>query len=190
MDNTGGKPMNVISSLLNKFRVSYLVKKGLKIGHNVYIESTVSIDVGYCWLISIGDNCVLTNGVTVLAHDGSLYPFVQREKIGKVVIGKNSFIGANSVILPNVSIGENVIIGAGSVVAHDIPSNSVAVGVPAKVIKLTEAYLKENTAKLPLCTDCFLEDLSNEDKQAISLSLTRGKNSYMRRHRYKGTFNM
>lgn len=51
------------------------------------------------------------------------------------VIGNSVLIGANAVIIGNVRIGDNSIIGAGSVVTKDIPANSVAFGVPAKVIK-------------------------------------------------------
>jgi acetyltransferase-like isoleucine patch superfamily enzyme len=53
-----------------------------------------------------------------------------------VRIGKYTWIGGNSTILPGVTVGEGAIIGAGSVVTHDIPPYSVAVGVPAKVIKV------------------------------------------------------
>ncbi|NJN50340.1 MAG: hypothetical protein HC798_04355 [Polaribacter sp.] len=55
-------------------------------------------------------------------------------------IGNHVWIGANSTILPEVSIGDNVIIGANSLVNKDIPSNSVAVGNPCKVIKAKVAY--------------------------------------------------
>ncbi len=64
--------------------------------------------------------------------------------LGKVKIGNNVFIGAGSVVLPNVTIGNDVIIGAGSIVTKDIPSNSVAVGNPARVIKTFEEYFEEN----------------------------------------------
>ena len=52
-----------------------------------------------------------------------------------IKIGNNVWIGGNVVVLPGVTIGDNVVIGAGSVVNKDIPSNSVAVGNPCKVIK-------------------------------------------------------
>ena len=52
-----------------------------------------------------------------------------------MVIGNNVWIGSGANILPGVSIGDNSIIGAGSIVIKDIPANSVAVGIPAKVIK-------------------------------------------------------
>lgn len=53
----------------------------------------------------------------------------------EVKIGKNCWIGGQSIILPGVTIGNNVTIGAGSTVTRDIPDNSVAVGSPARVIK-------------------------------------------------------
>ncbi|MGA2121558.1 MAG: acyltransferase [Methanoregula sp.] len=54
----------------------------------------------------------------------------------EVIIGKNSWIGMNTIILKGVTIGDNCIIGAGSVVVHDIPGNSLAAGSPARVIKV------------------------------------------------------
>lgn len=53
----------------------------------------------------------------------------------EVKIGKRCWIGANTIILPGVIIGDNVVIGAGSVVTKDIPSNVIAVGSPARIIK-------------------------------------------------------
>ena len=52
-----------------------------------------------------------------------------------IEVGNNVWIGGNVVVLPGVKIGDNVVIGAGSIVTKDIPSNSVAVGNPCKVIK-------------------------------------------------------
>lgn len=53
----------------------------------------------------------------------------------KVIIGKNAWVGANSVILPGVTIGDNSVIGAGSTIIRDVPAYSVAAGNPAKIIK-------------------------------------------------------
>lgn len=57
------------------------------------------------------------------------------KKSYKPVLGDNVTLGANVVIIGDISIGDNVIIGAGSVVTKDIPSNSIVAGNPAKVIK-------------------------------------------------------
>lgn len=55
-----------------------------------------------------------------------------------VHIGSNCWIGSGAMIMPGVTIGDNVIIGAGSVVTRDIPSGTVAVGVPCRVIRKLE----------------------------------------------------
>lgn len=60
-----------------------------------------------------------------------------------IVIGNDVYIGNNAMIMPGVTIGDRVVIGAGAIVTKDIPSNSVAVGVPAKVIKTADEYLEK-----------------------------------------------
>ncbi len=52
-----------------------------------------------------------------------------------MTIGNNVYIGQNAMVLPGVQIGNNVIIGAGAIVTHNIPDNSIAVGVPVIVKK-------------------------------------------------------
>lgn len=56
----------------------------------------------------------------------------------KIHIKKNAWIGARVNILPGVTIGENAIVGTGSIVTKDIPDNAVAVGNPARVVKMIE----------------------------------------------------
>ena len=77
----------------------------------------------------IGNNCTLRNSVTI-GHkklpDGSYSKCPQ--------IGNNVDIGANACIIGEISIGDNVIIGAGAVVIKDVPSNSIAVGNPARIL--------------------------------------------------------
>ena len=60
-----------------------------------------------------------------------------------VEIGNNVFIGANTLILYDVSIGNNVIIGAGSIVTKDLPDNSVCVGSPCKKIGEFDEFVKK-----------------------------------------------
>ena len=96
------------------------------------------------WIISIGDNVHLTDGVRFVTHDGGTLilrdEFPDLELTKPITIGSNVYIGVDTILLPGVSIGDNVIIGAKSVVTKDIPSNSVAVGQPAKVIKTLDEY--------------------------------------------------
>lgn len=99
------------------------------------------------WLISLGRNVWLTAGVKFLTHDGGVAIYRKEipdlEITKPITVGDNVYIGTNTLILPGVNIGNNVIIGAGAVVSRDIPDNSVAVGVPAKVIKTADEYLEK-----------------------------------------------
>lgn len=63
-----------------------------------------------------------------------------KKRTGKIILGNNVFVGSNTTLLYDVKIGDNVIIGAGSLVNKNIPSNSVAAGVPCKVIGSFEDY--------------------------------------------------
>ena len=88
--------------------------------------------------VTIGDDCFIGPNVSIYTACHSTDPIERnsRQEWAKpVTIGNNVWIGGSVTILPGVSIGDNVTIGAGSVVTKDIPSNSVAVGNPCKVIK-------------------------------------------------------
>lgn len=119
--------------------ISELRLSGAVIGKNCHIYG--SIDSGHEFLVSIGDNVTLASGCRLLTHDGSTKKILGYSKVGRVDIGNDVFIGAASIVLPNVKIGNKVIVGAGSVVTKDIPDNSVAVGNPAKVIGTYDAYV-------------------------------------------------
>ena len=77
--------------------------------------------------VTIGDDCFIGPNVSIYNS--------RREWAMPVTIGHNVWIGGSVTILPGVTIGDNVTIGAGSVVTRDIPSNSIAVGNPCKVVK-------------------------------------------------------
>ena len=135
-------------TIIRRFQLQLLVKAGLTLGRNVYVEERVSFDSSHCWLISIDDDCTLSRNVVILAHDASTKKYINLTRIGRVQIGKKTFIGACSVILPGVKIGNNVIVGAGSVITHDIPDNCVVAGNPARIIKSTTGYIKEQKENL------------------------------------------
>lgn len=138
----------MIFNHLNKEINILLIKKKLMLEKNVFIGPNVVIDPEYPWLVSIGKNSYLTRGVVILAHDASTKLHTNYSKIGKVTIGESTFIGINSVILPNVNIGNNVIIGANSVVTKNIPDNCVAVGNPAKIINSTSLIIDKHKRKI------------------------------------------
>lgn len=83
---------------------------------------------------------------------------------GKVEIGDNVHIGTDSFVLPGVKIGNNVIIGVASVVTKDIPDNSVAVGVPAKVIETIDEYKEKHLLEFD-----YTKSMSKEEKKEYLL---------------------
>ena len=94
--------------------------------------------------VTIGDDCFIGPNVSIYTACHSTDPVERnsrREWAEPVSIGNNVWIGGSVTILPGVTIGDNVTIGAGSVVTKDIPSNSIAVGNPCKVIKKLESAL-------------------------------------------------
>lgn len=122
-----------------------LRKRGVTVGER--LNNYGVIDNGHGYLISIGDD-VTISAARILAHDASTKIWTGYSKIGCVKIGNRVFIGAGALILPNVTIGDDVVIGAGTVVNKDIPSNSVAVGNPARVIGTLSDYIEKNKAAM------------------------------------------
>lgn len=132
-----------------KKRMDLFIKKGLKIGRNVHIDGTVKIDENFCHLISIGDNCRITRGVTILAHDGAPRTYTGGYGIaGKVDIKNNCIIGINSVILPGVTIGPDALVAAGSMVNKDVPPDSCVAGVPARYYGKFSDYISNLKEKI------------------------------------------
>ena len=97
--------MSIIKEFIYRLRGDYttekLIKMGLKVGKNFGRLNGVILDPSHCWLIEIGDNVTMAPRVHILAHDASTKTFLDYTKIGKVTIGNNVFIGADSVVLQN-----------------------------------------------------------------------------------------
>ena len=142
------KLLNKIKRLIKKgpYTVNELRKYGVKCGENCTIW-TRDIDVNHGFLITLGNNVVLSNA-KILAHDGSTKQALGYSRVGRVTIEDNVFVGAGVIILPGVTIGKNSIIGAGAVIAKDIPEDSVVVGNPARVIGSASKYLEKNKAMM------------------------------------------
>lgn len=131
-------------------RAEFLKKRGYfkSIGEHCYLQPWNFGTEPH--LISFGNNVHLASDVNFINHDITcmMFNYMDKEhryklRQGEIRIGNNVFVGAYTTILYDVTIGDNVIIGAGSLVNRDIPSGTVAAGVPAKVIGDFEEYQKK-----------------------------------------------
>jgi len=86
--------------------------------------------------IELGEDTQIGPGVTITTTQHDYDQPDLPEIFKKVTLGKRVWVGASSTILPGITIGDNSVIGAGSVVTKDLPPDSIAVGVPAKIIKM------------------------------------------------------
>ena len=154
--------MNIFKKVTEKVKysinpVDYCRKKGTTIGEGCELRGDYPFG-SEPYLIALGNHVRVNSGVQFVTHDGSVwvlrglagknekYPeeLKKSDIFGSITVGNNVQINTNVMILPGVTIGDNVIIGAGAIVTRDIPDNSVAVGIPARVIETIDEYLAKH----------------------------------------------
>ncbi|MDE5655277.1 MAG: sugar O-acetyltransferase [Clostridia bacterium] len=140
-----------------KKRQQMLKEMFAEIGENCYIEPPFHSNFGgkHCHFgndvyanfnltmvddthIYVGDNTMFGPNVVLATAGHPILPMLREQGYqfnAPIHIGKNCWLGAGVIVLPGITIGDNTVIGAGSVVTKDIPSNSVAVGNPCKVLR-------------------------------------------------------
>lgn len=174
---------NKILGIDPRSELEILKANGFECGDRFHMMGECIIDPGHCWLISVGDRVTLAPRVHILAHDASLKETLGYTKLGKVKIGNDVFIGANTTILPGVTIGDKVVIGANSLVSKDIESNSVAAGNPAKVIKTYDEYFEENKQLMqtsPVFDMSYkIDNITDEKKEEMKKLLDGGKTGFI-----------
>lgn len=150
---TGSKEesMKIYDSIKRRLNpIRFWKSKGLVIGD--FCEVYASANFGSePYLVRIGDHVRVNAGVNFVTHDGGVWvlrylkdDFKDIDLFGRIRIGTNVHIGTNAIIMPGVTIGNNCIIGCGAIVTHDIPDNSIAAGVPARVIENVEEYCQKH----------------------------------------------
>ena len=114
-------------------------------GKNIHIGNNFTANFNLTILdikeVYIGDNVMIGPNTTITTVGHPLSPKDRRAHLAQgseIRIGNDVWLGANVTILPGVTIGDNVVVGAGAVVTKDIPPNSLALGVPARVVKELE----------------------------------------------------
>lgn len=106
----------------------------VQVGTNTWIGPFTMLD-GSGGGLTIGDYCSISAGVHIYTHDTVLWAIsggVQNARKGSVVIGSNTYIGAQSVIIAGVSIGSRCVIAANSLVNRDVPNGAIMGGTPAR----------------------------------------------------------
>ena len=127
-----GKPVPGSFGLFPPFYTDF--GKNITVGEGVFINAGCKFqDQGG---IEIGDGALIGHGVVLATLNHDLDP-ARRQQLhpGKIRIGKGVWIGANATVTAGVTIGDNAVIAAGAVVTKDVPANTVAGGVPARIIK-------------------------------------------------------
>ncbi|RLA80668.1 MAG: hypothetical protein DRG78_10530 [Epsilonproteobacteria bacterium] len=139
--------------------VSFVNVDKISLGNNVYIGNNVILD-GTGGLV-IDEGCQISARTSILTHSshnairlfGKHYKQCKGVKeegyiIGEVKLGKYTFIGTNTIIVPNITIGKGCVVGANSFVNKNLPDYSIAVGSPIKIIASTKdldsKYLQNN----------------------------------------------
>ena len=151
--------MSIISVILRKYQLhknpaTFWRKMGASIGNNAEIYPSASFG-SEPYLITIGNNVRINQGVQLVTHDGGMWvlrhmddDYADADLFGPITIGDNVHIGTNAMIMPGVTIGSNCIIGCGAIVTKDVPENSVAVGVPARVIESVDEYREKHITEI------------------------------------------
>lgn len=118
---------------------------GVRIGNDCRVlDSAQRVFGSEPYLVRLGDHVSITHGVRFHTHEGGVWIFRHMrpdlDVFAPIAVGDNVFFGTYAVVMPGVTIGDNVVIGAGAVVTRDIPSDCIAVGVPARVIGDLDSY--------------------------------------------------
>lgn len=130
-------------------KIDFYREVGYQIGDRCRIFSDLTSAEPY--LVLIGNNVTISTGCIFLTHDNSIIKVSEgkyTDLFGKIEIGNDCFIGANSIILPGVKLEDRTIVAAGSVVTKSVnKSGQIIGGNPAKVIGQCVHFLEKNSGK-------------------------------------------
>lgn len=138
----------------NESKRQYLRSLGCKIGEGTRFAGQANVG-NDPYLVEIGNDCLISADVSFLCHDGGVkvlnslgfFSGEAMDKMARIRIGNNCFIGCGAVIMGGVTVGNNVIIGTKSVVTKNIPDGVVAAGIPARIICSIEEYYQKSKSR-------------------------------------------
>ena len=119
----------------------------IKIGNNTHIHPRCQFSA-YKANISIGAEVQIAIGCAFYPYNHGIEPgkLIQEQPLyskGDIIVGDDAWLGFGVIVLDGVHIGKGAVVGAGSVVTNDIPEGGVAVGIPARVVKMRDAISKK-----------------------------------------------
>ena len=126
-------------SALTRFLTGIEIHPGARIGEGLFIDHGMGVVIGETTVI--GDNCHLTQGVTLGGTSN-------RHEKRHPTLGNNVVVGAGAKLIGAISIGDYARIGAGSVVVTNVPAYATVVGVPGKVVAYYDPG-NDTTVRLP-----------------------------------------
>lgn len=126
------------------WRLALYRAMGISIGHGVFVGLDTYLDCQFPELMVLEDDVTLSFRVTVIVHDDArrmhgVIPGQLQGTVAPVIFKRGCYVGAGALILPGVTIGEGAVVAAGAVVTRDVPPRKVVAGVPARVLKDTDA---------------------------------------------------
>lgn len=138
------------------------------------------------FLIRIGCECLITDGVEFVNHDGAIQVPLIRDRAGTLAeiygrqsmfdtieIGDNCFIGQGALLLPGTRIGSNSIVGARALVSGEFPPCSVIAGTPARLVCHVDEYFERNKRRIVK----FPQKTSRNERNAIIVASIRAHRS-------------
>ncbi|MGF2818672.1 heptaprenylglyceryl phosphate O-acetyltransferase [Bacillus subtilis] len=114
----------------------------MKVGNQTSFALMVMPDIMFPEKISVGTNTIIGYNTTILAHEYLIHEY----RIGKVLIGDEVMIGANTTILPGVKIGDGAVVSAGTLVHKDVPAGAFVGGNPMRIV-YTKEEMQERLKK-------------------------------------------